>query len=72
MNLAAHSPLVGRTIGETAIRNRTGAAIVGVIRNNIFGSNPKADYCFGAEDMVAVVGSRQEREAFKVLATTVN
>ncbi|MDH3393515.1 MAG: NAD-binding protein, partial [Desulfobulbaceae bacterium] len=69
VNLATDSPLVGKTIGEAAVRNRTGAAIVGVIRNNIFAPNPKADYCFSAEDMVAVVGNIQERQSFKQLAT---
>jgi len=69
VKLDTGSPLVGKSIGEADIRNRTGASIVGVIRNNIFGPNPKADYCFGANDMVAVVGNPQERETFKALAT---
>ncbi|MDH4321261.1 MAG: cation:proton antiporter [Desulfobulbaceae bacterium] len=71
VKLEAGSPLVGKSIGEADIRNHTGASIVGVIRNNIFGPNPKADYRFSSDDMVAVVGNLHERETFKVLATAV-
>lgn len=69
VTLAADSPLVGKTIGAAAIRNRTGAYIVGLIHNNIFGANPNADYCFVGSETVAVVGNIQEREAFRALAT---
>ena len=67
VKLAADSPLVGKTIGEAAIRNRTGVSIVGIIHNNIFGPNPNADYRFDGEEIVAVVGNQQERETFKAL-----
>ena len=68
VNIAAASPLVGKTIGEAAIRNRTGVSVVGIIHNNIFGANPNADYRFGGEEMVAVVGSQKERDSFRALA----
>ncbi len=68
LELLEDSPLVGKSIAEAAIRNRTGVSIVGVIRNNVFAPNPKADYCFAGDDMIAVIGNPQEREAFKLLA----
>ena len=68
VQLTSDSLLVGKTIGEAAIRNRTGVNIVGIIHNNIFGSNPNADYRFNGEELVAVVGNHQERDAFKSLA----
>jgi len=33
-----------------------------------FHSNPKAEYCFTEGDLVAVVGNKQERLAFKKMA----
>lgn len=68
VRLIVESPLVGKTIGSAAIRNRTGASIVGVIHNNIFGSNPGPEYCFSVGDMLAVVGNAHERQVFKELA----
>ncbi|MDH3360022.1 MAG: cation:proton antiporter [Desulfobulbaceae bacterium] len=68
VTLSLESPLVGKSIGEAAIRNRTGVSIVGIIHNNIFGSNPDVNYRFDGNEMVAVVGSQKERESFKFLA----
>jgi K+/H+ antiporter YhaU regulatory subunit KhtT len=59
---------LGKSIKETAVRTKTGASIVGMIHKQEFLSNPKADTVFQAEDMVAVVGNYQEREAFKSLS----
>ena len=68
VKLAPASPLLGKSLREAAVRNRTGASVVGVIHNNIFGSNPGPEYCFAADDMVAVVGNSRERENFSALA----
>jgi CPA2 family monovalent cation:H+ antiporter-2 len=68
VSLGSDSPLLGKSIKETAVRTKTGASIVGMIHKQEFLSNPKADTVFQAEDMVAVVGNYQEREAFKSLS----
>jgi len=68
VKLEPHSPLIGRTILDTAIRTRTGATIVGVIHNDIFRPNPEALYPFAAGDLIAIVGGTKEREAFIELA----
>jgi CPA2 family monovalent cation:H+ antiporter-2 len=66
--LERNSPLISKSIQETAIRTRTGASIVAIIHEKVFYSNPKADYPFQEGDLVAVVGNLQERNAFKKLA----
>jgi CPA2 family monovalent cation:H+ antiporter-2 len=62
------SPLINMSIKESAVRTKTGASVVGIIRDRSFHSNPKADYRFKEGDMVAVVGSSQERSDFKKLS----
>ena len=62
------SPLLGKSIAEAAVRSKTGASIVGIIHNGAFQSNPQISYMFQIGDMIAVVGSQQERNAFKTLA----
>lgn len=59
------SRLINQTIKDAAIRRITGASIVGIIHENVFLSNPKADYSFHEGDMVAVVGTLKERNEFK-------
>jgi CPA2 family monovalent cation:H+ antiporter-2 len=68
VQLGASSPFVNKTIKETAVRTRTGASIVGFLRQGIFHPNPGADVSFQPEDMVAIVGNQQERSNFKKLS----
>jgi CPA2 family monovalent cation:H+ antiporter-2 len=68
VRIAENSHFLGKTLMETAIRNTTGASVVGIIRNGIFAPNPKADYRFMAGDLAAVVGNKQERDQFQVMA----
>ncbi|MCP3940889.1 MAG: portal protein [Desulfobacteraceae bacterium] len=68
VQLTPLSPLISKSIKESAIRTKTGASIVGILREKIFHSNPKADYFFQKEDLVAVVGNQQERNEFKKLS----
>jgi CPA2 family monovalent cation:H+ antiporter-2 len=69
VHLDQDSPLNGKTLQETAVRTRTGATLVGVIRGGIFRPNPAIEYTFAGDDIVAIVGSPREREQFKALAT---
>ncbi|MCF8057427.1 MAG: cation:proton antiporter [Desulfocapsa sp.] len=66
--VAENSPFTHKTLMETKVRNITGVSVVGVIRKGIFAPNPKADYRFSPGDLVAVVGSKQERDHFQLLA----
>jgi CPA2 family monovalent cation:H+ antiporter-2 len=62
------SPIIGASIKRLAIRTKTGASVVGVMHGKEFHSNPKAEYCFTEGDLIAVVGNKQERLAFKKMA----
>lgn len=62
------STLVNQTIEKAAIRTRTGATVVGVLRGGQMKSNPSADFSFASDDLVAVVGNGKERELFNELA----
>ncbi|MGV1099571.1 cation:proton antiporter domain-containing protein [Thiovibrio sp. JS02] len=68
VEIVAMSPLVGVSLKDAAVRTRTGASVVGVVHERVFHANPKADYAFAQGDLVAVVGNRQERQAFQDLA----
>ncbi len=65
---ALKSSLVGNTLKEASIRAKTGASVVGVIHKGVFHSAPKPDYRIAQDDMLAVLGNAQEREAFRKLA----
>lgn len=70
VGLSAGSPLLHKSIKETAVRTRTGASIVGILQGKVFHSNPPVNYTFREGDLVAVVGNQQERQQFKTLAGT--
>lgn len=68
VEIGRESPLISATIKEAAVRSQTGASLVGVMHEKNFISNPKADYSFTEGDLIAVVGNKQERLAFKKMA----
>lgn len=51
------SPYDGRTLGEAAIRSRTGASVVAVVRGQDLLPSPAPDFRFQAGDRVVVVGT---------------
>ncbi|MBN1994146.1 MAG: cation:proton antiporter [Anaerolineae bacterium] len=69
VRLPAHSPLVGRTIGELKIRSETGVSVVSVMRDGTLQPNPNADYQFAVGDLVAVMGNFEQLAAFQTMAT---
>jgi len=56
--ISAGSPFVGRTLGDTKTRTRTGASIVAVLRNREVLASPGPEFRFAAGDVVVVVGTR--------------
>ncbi|RLK25103.1 potassium/proton antiporter regulatory subunit (CPA2 family) [Micromonospora sp. M71_S20] len=52
----ARSPFVGRRLGETRARTRTGASIVAVIRDDRVIPSPDPDFVFQSGDSLVVVG----------------
>jgi len=50
---------VGRTLGDTALRTRTGASIVAVVRAGVAHPSPGPDFGFESGDVVVVVGTAE-------------
>lgn len=67
--LAADSPLIGKTMQELRLRNQTGVAVVGIVHDNQLYPNPDLDYQFSASDFVAVMGNAEQLGAFAAFAT---
>lgn len=68
IELKPDSPLLKTTIKEAAVRNRTGATIVGIIHNDIFRPNPEPEHPFASGDIIAIVGTPEERTRFREIA----
>ncbi|RBO96429.1 cation:proton antiporter regulatory subunit [Nocardia puris] len=63
------SPYAGRTLGETAMRTRTKASIVAVMRAGQLHASPGPDFTFAADDLLVVVGTPDGLDAaVKLLA----
>ena len=71
IHLDQESPIVHKPIGESEIRKRTGASVVGVVREKQLRPNPDADFVLLPDDLVAFIGSEREREAFLLMASSI-
>ncbi|MDY0039464.1 MAG: cation:proton antiporter [Desulforhabdus sp.] len=63
------SPLDGRTIRELNVRSRTGASIVGIMRQEALHPNPSPDFRLASGDMVGIIGRPEQFTAFEQLAS---
>jgi len=70
VRLAPDSSMAHRSIGESEVRKKTGASVVGVVRNGQLSANPDADFVLMPEDLVAIIGSDRNREAFLLMASS--
>lgn len=68
LRLPPGSPFVGRTIGDIAVRKRTGASIVGVMRGGELLPNPSADVRLEDQDRLAVIANAEQVAALERLA----
>jgi len=59
------SSIIGKSIGEAEIRKRTGSSVVGVIRGDKLVPNPDSAFRFNHNDLIAIIGTDEAREAFK-------
>lgn len=67
--LAEASPYHGRTLGETAMRTRTSASIVAVMRAGQVHPSPGPEFVFTAGDLLVVIGTPDGLDAaVKILA----
>lgn len=62
LDIPDNSHAIGKSIQDLQIRQRTGASIVGILREGKVISNPKPDSVFLTGDVVAVLGDRQQAE----------
>jgi CPA2 family monovalent cation:H+ antiporter-2 len=60
--------VVGKTIGDLGIRSSTGASIVAVVRGEEVMPNPGPEVILRAGDLVGVLGTPDQRAAFRTLA----
>jgi CPA2 family monovalent cation:H+ antiporter-2 len=56
------SPLVGQTLGETALRPTFGVTVIGIMRQHKMESNPDASWEFHDADEVVLIGNRDDLE----------
>jgi CPA2 family monovalent cation:H+ antiporter-2 len=66
--LQPESPVNGCTIGELAIRARTGASVVGIERDGSFLPNPGPDFRLATGDLIATMGSPEQHNTLVQLA----
>jgi TrkA domain protein len=67
--LPDRSPYIGRTLGDTAARSRTGASVVAVLRGGGVVPSPAPDFRFEAGDVLVVVGTRTGIEGVSRILT---
>ena len=67
--LDRESPMVHRSIGESEIRKKTGASVVGVVRDGQLKPNPDAGFVLMPDDLIAIIGGERNREAFCAAAS---
>ena len=61
-------PFDGRTLGDTALRTRTGVSVVAVMRAGQVHASPTPDFCLTAGDLLVTVGTSEGLDhAVKIL-----
>ncbi|HJQ30128.1 MAG TPA: NAD-binding protein, partial [Rubrobacter sp.] len=63
----AGSGLLGRSIGELGVRSETGASVLAVVRGEEVIPNPGADLRLEPGDAVGILGTPEQRAAFRAL-----
>jgi len=66
-NETGSGPL-GHSIGDLGVRSETGASILAVVRGDEVIPNPGADLALEAGDAVGVLGTPEQRAAFRAIA----
>lgn len=65
LEVKASHPFYLKSIGELAIRRKTGISIVAVIRNRNLTANPEPGFNFEENDMVGYIGNNEQINKFK-------
>jgi len=67
LRLSMKNPLVGLTLAEAALRSRTGASVVAIMRDRQVFANPKSMTILEAGDRIGLIGDREQIEASEEL-----
>jgi TrkA domain protein len=70
--ISGGSAFVGRSLGDSQVRTRTGASIVAVLRGREVIVSPTPAFSFEADDVVVVVGTREGLDGAIVIFTSGN
>ncbi|MDQ3639224.1 MAG: NAD-binding protein, partial [Actinomycetota bacterium] len=65
--LPEDGPIVGESIGDLHIRSKTGASVVAIVRGDEPLPNPGPEVSFEADDVIGVLGTPDQRAAFREL-----
>ncbi|MFC6903943.1 cation:proton antiporter regulatory subunit [Halalkalicoccus tibetensis] len=65
--LAEDDPIIGQTLAEADIRERTGATIIAVERGEECVASPEADFILQTDDIVVAVGTRENQSELEAL-----
>jgi TrkA domain protein len=68
--LSESTPFVGRMLGETQARTRTGVSVVAVLREDDAFPSPEPDFAMEAGDTLVVVGTPRGIEELAVILRT--
>ena len=68
VRLTEDSVMLDKTIGELEIRSETGASVVAIIRGDDLLANPGPEIVLQAGDLMSILGTPDQRSAFKELA----
>jgi TrkA domain protein len=60
LRVASGSPLAGQSLASAAVRERTGASVIAILRDGSALPNPQPDERFAAGDTLVVVGDRAQ------------
>jgi CPA2 family monovalent cation:H+ antiporter-2 len=69
VEVATGSPMEGQSIADLALRARTGASVVGIMRRGEMIANPGAAETILAHDLLAIAGTADQRRAIESLAS---
>lgn len=65
LTLPSDAPIVGQRLDASEVRPRTGVAIAALLRDGVVVSNPDPAEVFQAGQSLAIVGSAEQRAAFR-------
>jgi monovalent cation:H+ antiporter-2, CPA2 family len=68
VRLVPESPIAHQSIGDSELRKKTGASVVGIVREGQLKPNPDANFVLMPNDLIAIIGNERDREAFCLLA----